>query len=196
MNQLLDDTRNLTCALEATLMTPPVPLAELDIAAPGAYVMLYAGALDIYARVRRPGGRNDLRPIAGAGGAPLYVGSAKELRERAGRYRTKLRSRVDLHVNDMLVVAMPTVSHAGALYIEGLLIEAFTPVWNEPWLSGFGSKPQGSSRTRHQRTSTWQTLHPTTDNPDSEPGMVAELRARAASHLRLTVHAAMTVSLV
>lgn len=198
MNPLLDEVRNLTCALEATLTTPPVPLAELDANAPGAYVMLYCGDLDVYARLRRPGGRDDLRPIAAGGGAPLYVGSAKELRERAGRYRTKLRGCIDVHVEDMLVVAMPTASHAGALYVEGLLIAAFAPVWNEPWLSGFGSKPQGSIRTRHQRVSAWQTLHPAVNDcgaPAADTSSAAHLRTRAANHLNLTVPGALTIAL-
>ena len=126
------------------------------------------------------------------------MGSAKELRERAGRYRTKLRECVDLHVDEMLVVAMPTTSHAGALYIEGLLIAAFAPVWNEPWLSGFGSKPQGATRTRHQRVSAWQTLHPTTGIRavhGHRSDAVADLDARTRSHLKLTVPAAMTIAL-
>lgn len=184
-NQPLNETRDLINALEAALTTPPIELAEMDARRPGAYLMLYRGRLPYYARVQRPGGRRDRRPIATGGGAPIYIGSASQLRGRTGRYMKKLPCSINVSADDLLVVPMPTSSHAGALYLEGLLIAAFQPVWNQPWLAGFGSQPQGRTRVTHQRASAWSRFHMRAghEDPDADRALVTRIR----QHLDLTV---------
>jgi hypothetical protein len=89
----------------------------------------------------------------------------------------------------LLVVALPTRTLAGALYLERLVMDVFRPVWNQPFLSGFGSKPQGTTRTRHQRIPRWSVLHP---GRHSVPQTVLNeqrdrLAQRVAEHLQATV---------
>lgn len=186
---VLNEKRDRCRAIEAVLATAPVPLAELIDPAPGTYVLLYRGALDLYSRLRRPCHQDDLRSMSEAGGAPIYVGSASSLRERRRRHERNVRACIDVDSNDLLVVALPTRTLAGALYVERLLMDAFRPVWNQPFLSGFGSKPQGTTRTRHQRIPRWSVLHPgrhsvpQTANDEQR----ARLAQRVTEHLQATV---------
>ena len=147
-------------ALETALFASPVPLEEVTTSSPGTYLLLYTGNLAMYGRLRRPGGSGDLRAISEAGGAPVYVGSAKSLCERRGRHENNLRRCHDISTDDLLIITLPTPSEAGARYVEQLLMDTFRPVWNESFVSGFGSKPQGISRTLHQRPPKWSILHP------------------------------------
>ena len=156
----LNEKRHCERAIEAALCASPVRLEEVTTSSPGTYLLLYTGNLPLYDRVRRPGGSDDVRSISEAGGAPVYVGSAQSLCERRGRHENNLRRCHDITTDDLLIITLPAPSEAGARHVELLLMATFRPVWNEPFVSGFGSKPQGTSRTKHQRPPKWSILHP------------------------------------
>lgn len=164
-------------------------LCEVTERGPGAYLMLYCGDLDMYAPVARSADRTS---IIDAGGYPIYAGSASSLRERRQRHVLNLRGLRDLSEDDLRLVVIPTTSVAGALYVEELFIKAFQPVWNQPWLAGFGSKRQGRVRERGQRVSAWNVLHPGryVDPAAPMPATTrAELSAKVVDHLERTVSA-------
>ena len=195
--RLLNEDRDRTVAMEALLLTPAVPLDELTHRSPGAYVLLYRGDLPLYELARRPRGRTDLRSISEAGGAPIYVGAATSLAERRGRHEKNLAPCSDIGDDDLLAVALPTSSVAGAFYIERLLMATFRPVWNEPFVSGFGSKPQGASRTRHQRVPRWSVLHPGRHRSvaATDAGHRRRLQQQVVDHLNRTVNDALRVAM-
>lgn len=184
--ELLDEKHHRTVAIEALLWTPPVTLSDVTADSPGSYVLLYSGALSLYDRLRPDPSRVQRRdPLVISGGAPLYVGKARSLGVRMSQHIKYLQSCLDVSSEDLMVIALPTASEAGALYIEGLLAAAYRPVWNQPWLSGFGSKPQGVTRTRHQRVPPWSVLHPGRRVLDERVHRPAreELRCRVTRHL-------------
>jgi len=195
---LLDEQRDLASAVEAVLFAAPVRLEELSHRSPGAYVLLYVGDVECYQRLRRPGGRNDRRPIASAGGAPIYIGSARDLGERRNRHVANLAGCVDISPADLLIIALPTATKAGGVYLETALIDSvFHPIWNTPVLSGFGSRRQGRSREQHQRVSTWNLLHPgrhvhaKAPRPDID---LNDLRTKVRHHIAATVTDPFTIS--
>lgn len=154
---LIDERRDLAVAAEHAVNAPVRHLDAVATRGPGAYLLLYCGSLKIYASVAYRGNGGS---IVQEGGFPIYVGSAASLRERRQRHQRNLRGLVDMSEADLRIVAVPTPSKAGAVYLEQLFIDAFLPVWNEPWLAGFGSKRQGKTRERGQRVSPWNVLHP------------------------------------
>lgn len=157
---LLDERGDLLRGVEAALLCRPLPLDEVTDPSPGGYLLLYRGELDCYQRLARPGGVDDRRCLIEAGGYPIYAGSASALGQRARRHVLNVRACVDISSDDLMMVTLPTATPAGALYLEAMLIAAFRPVWNQAWLAGFGSQPQGSARRRHQRVPAWNVLHP------------------------------------
>ena len=154
---LLDERRHLVVAAEHALNAPVLPLDAVTARGPGAYLLLYCGPLDIYTSIAY---RGEGGSIVRDGGFPIYAGSAASLRERRQRHQRNLRGLRDVNEDDLRIVVAPTPSKAGAVYLEQLFIDAFRPVWNEPWLAGFGSKRQGRTRERGQRVSAWNLLHP------------------------------------
>ena len=154
---LLDERRHLVVAAEHVLNAPVLPLDAVTARGPGAYLLLYCGSLEIYAPIAY---RGEGGSIVQDGGFPIYTGSAASLRERRQRHQRNLRGLEDVDEDDLRIIAVPTPSKAGAVYLEQLFIDAFRPAWNEPWLAGFGSKRQGKTRERGQRVSAWNVLHP------------------------------------
>lgn len=195
---LLDERGDLLRGVEAALHRRPLPLDEVVDPSPGAYLLLYRGSLDQYRRVARPGGVGDRRSMVEGGGYPAYAGSAATLRQRARRHVLNVRPCADIAADDLVMVTLPTAAPAGALYVESALIASFRPVWNQPWLSGFGSQPQGAAHRRHQRVPAWNILHPgrrfdaDAPRPDVTQTTLAE---RVVEFLTATVPAAFTFPL-
>jgi len=192
---LLDERGDLLRGLAAALHRPPLPLTAITDPSPGAYLLLYRGPLDEFRRVARPGGVDDRRSMVEGGGYPIYAGSASSLGQRVRRHVLNLRPCVDVTADDLLMVPLPTATPAGALYVEAALISSLRPVWNEAWLAGFGSQPQGAARRRHQRVPPWNVLHPGRrfDSAAPRPDITREALAdRVVEFLAATVPAAFT----
>lgn len=186
----LDERRHLITASEEALSARVLPLAALRTPAPGAYLLLYRGTNEIYQPITYRGAGGS---IVEEGGYPIYAGSAVSLRERRRRHQRNLVGLRDLAEDDLRIVAVSTLSKAGAVYLEQLFIDAFRPVWNEPWLAGFGSKRQGRTREQGQRVSPWNVLHPGrfVDHRAPRPTVTRDqLHRRVADHLTSTVSAA------
>lgn len=195
---LLDERGDLLRGVEAALHRRPLPLDEVVDPSPGAYLLLYRGQLEQYQRLARPGGVDDRRCMVQAGGYPIYAGSATALGQRARRHVLNVRPCVDIAADDLLMVPLPTATPAGALYVESALIATFRPVWNEGWLAGFGSQPQGAARRRHQRVPAWNVLHPGRCFEDDAPRpdvTQATLAERVVEFLDETVPAGFTCAM-
>lgn len=159
--ELLDERRHLERAIEALLWTRPVRLREVSAASPGAYALLYTGDAEMYERLRPATSRGRRHePLVISGGSPIYIGKSRGLQTRMAEHIRNLGLCTDLGADDFLVITLPTPSEGGAVFFESLLTAAYRPVWNEGWLTGFGSKPQGTSRTEHQSVPAWSVLHP------------------------------------
>lgn len=143
--------------------------------APGIYFVFYRGRLATY------------RAVAD-GTYPVYIGSAQDLGERFRRHRRNTSQVTNLRRGqDLLVVPLMLHSVAAARYVEGLLVDRLEPCWNQPWLSGFGSRPQGATRA-DQAPPRWNALHPGRavghgDDRTCRP----RLRRRLIAHLADTV---------
>lgn len=133
-------------AIELLRDAAPLPLTDRPDRSPGAYGVEIHGRHDLY----RPPPQGQL----------LYVGSGQDLRDRHGRHRISLESVDGLDPDRIRIRCLLTPSSATALLVERLLIARLRPVWNEPWLSGFGSRQQGRTRTAGQRRTAWDVLHP------------------------------------
>lgn len=139
---------------------------------PGCYVLFYSGGHPLYRR-------------AGASAVAMYIGAATSVADRLGRHRVSLAPVADLTIDDFLVVALPTRSIGQATYVEYLLAAELRPVWNDFRLRGFGSRAQGSIRSRGQTRSPWDTLHPGRPWATGPYGHdVAELRRVARDKVR------------
>lgn len=145
----LDERRLVSNALEQLDATSSLPLVDAVQGGPresGVYLLEYLGAHPLYERFARSE-------------TPIYTGSTNALHDRLMRHRRSLTQVVDLDVSDfsIKIIECPSV-HAASL-LEGLLVDAAAPLWNQRWLAGFGSRAQGPGRVRHQRRSAWDTLH-------------------------------------
>ncbi|WP_373070671.1 Eco29kI family restriction endonuclease [Gemmatimonas sp.] len=185
---VFDERPVLALTLDASLHTVAQPLSSPHPKSPGAYLQLYRGFHPLYERIAVPKFGNV--SLAAASGWPIYAGSTLSLHERAGRHRKNLASVIDLEVDDFLTVLLPTETLAGALMIERLVIDQFRPVFNQPFLGGFGSGAQGGSRHDTQKTAPFSVLHSgrraCTGTPTVTP---RELADRVESHLSDSVPA-------
>lgn len=170
---MIDETAVRDELLDMVHRTTPEPLTTINPTGdPGTYLLVYAGALALY------------RPIARHW--PIYVGSAISLSERMGRHRRNLADVEDLDIGDFAVVTIPTCSHHLGVYLEALATTEFRPVWNQPFLSGFGSRFQGRARA-HQRRAAWSVLHPGRRCSSGTPLYSrVELAELARQHIALT----------
>ncbi len=172
---LFDTDADRFASLDEALFQHRYPLT--DHRAPreaGTYLVFYDGPLRIYA------------PVAGAV-FPVYVGAAYELAERVARHRRNTRAIESLAGGgDLYVLTVPTGDFAGAIYAEELLRRLLLPVWNEPFLGGFGSRAQGATRTR-QSPPPWSLLHPGRAVGLGDLGVTRrEVETRACRHLEAT----------
>lgn len=155
---LFDENPIRARVLDAALHTAPRTLADRLSAEPGAYLHIYRGSLPLYERV---GVRErEASTLALSHGWPIYAGSSRSLSERNRSHRGNFVDVRDFDSDDFLVVALPCHSLAGALMAERIFIETFRPVFNQPWLGGVASRPQGASREHTQATAPFSVLHP------------------------------------
>lgn len=147
---LFDDEADALDLLDEALTAGHVPLTEAAVRGPGAYLLFYVGALDLYG------------PLVAARW-PIYVGcSEADLGSRLGRHRRSLVAAEGLRAEDFRVIALECATDARAVFAERCLISTLGPVlWNQRWLAGFGSRnPSGPSMQRRGRRSAWDTVHP------------------------------------
>ncbi len=138
-----------TDTLDEALWAGRFPLFSEWAPTPATYLFFYVGSLPLYA---------PLTADCAAGTWPIYIGSTRDLRDRMSRHRRTLLTAVDVTADDLVVAALPRPSLAHALFAEHLLLEILeTILWNQTWLAGFGSRPQGARR--RGRLSPWRTLH-------------------------------------
>jgi hypothetical protein len=112
---------------------------------PGVYLIAYRGPLPLYHQLA-------------ATRYPVYAGKGDNLADRMNRHRANLAAVTDLHTDDLEARWLHT-SAAQAGYYEALLHHMLRPLWNQPWLAGFGSRYPGAQRLG-ARTPAWSVLHP------------------------------------
>jgi hypothetical protein len=139
---------------------------------PGTYLLRYHGRLSLY------------RPVSETV-FPVYVGSARCVRERLHAHRRSLNSTVGLSPDDFSAIVLRAPSHPFAVYAEALLIDAWRPAWNIT-AKGFGSAGQGRARAL-QRQPDWVVLH-----PGREAGTGPTTTTRLDVHRRVGAHLAAT----
>lgn len=170
--ELYDPTRLGLLTLDALFHAPLNRLDDVRAKDPGVYAHYFVGTHPLYEPAR---------------GWPVYLGAADSLRARNLRYRKTLRPVLDIAIEDILVAAIPLPDLGAALHAEQLLTDLLTPVWNQNWLRGYGSKYLGEKRLG-QTVAPWSVLHPgrTAGNGPSrlEAGTLAR---RVEEHLRRTV---------
>lgn len=163
--------------LDEAMRSPKQPLdsSERWERTPGIYFVFYRGALAPYSAVADAT-------------YPVYIGSAQDLGERFRRHRRNTAAVVSLHGGrDLLLLPAVLHSHAAARYVEALLVQRLEPCWNQTWLSGFGSRPQGATRAG-QVPPPWNALH-----PGRTVGKGDDLISRSLVRRRLVSHLAGTV---
>lgn len=107
---------------------------------PGAYAFFIAS--ERLAEIHRRGAMASLV----RGELLAYCGSSQRgLRGRLGRYRQSLRGVLEL--TELWVAVLPAASAASALFIESVIVEAWSPALNS---TSFGCKIPGKNRV-HQR---------------------------------------------
>jgi len=90
---------------------------------------------------------------------PVYAGSAHDLRQRMRRHAGTLDGAEGIDLAQVLAVTIPTRTSAGALFGEAVALDAWRPLWNQPRLTGFGSRYPGRNRVRSQTPTAWDGLH-------------------------------------
>lgn len=146
------------------------------------------GAYLVFMRIHHPRDRagllGELYPVRDLqlGRWPLYIGSGHV----GDRTRRHSRSLEDCGIDPELfaVATIPTASLAHARFVELTLIESLpTPIWNESWLSGFGSRTIGPARVDGGQTeSAWDCVH-------GRRSWARTLRPRDRAELRARIHA-------
>ena len=184
--RMLDEQQDQIRVIETALRTRPVPLTSVRDRGPGAYMHVYSGDIECLARARRPGGRASTGSLTENGGHPCYAGSGKRLSERTRRHEMNMIPVIDFDVRDFSVIILPTLTYAGARYVEELLLAAFVPVLNFA-VRGYGSRSQGSKRTS-QMMCEFNVLFPGRRGcTGATPVTADELRERVIVQLERTV---------
>ena len=163
------DKLNLANSIAGALLTLDVsPLSEVDmIVGAGVYAIYYTGDSELYAPLSALNSN-------GAFQQPIYVGKAipkggrkgglsldasqgKALRDRLKQHATSINEVNNLDLSDFFFRAL-VVEDIWIPLGENVLIEQFSPVWNQV-IDGFGNKTPGGRRAT-QRKSPWDILHP------------------------------------
>lgn len=149
----------LTRALDAALHNPSQPLSGCHHPdGPGAYLLLFRGRHPLYQRIAVSA--CDGISLASTNGWPIYAGSGLSCSERAQRHTGNLADVVDLDAEDFVTVTVPTETLASALMVEKFYVAHFKPAFNQSFVGGFASRPQGQSREKTQATAPFSVLHP------------------------------------
>lgn len=131
----------------------------------GVYGLYYLGNNKLYISLAKQANHNK----------PIYIGKAVStgrrtgiIREQemsvSGRFRDHAQSinaADNLRIEDFLCRFIFIGAEEEGLIdaLESGLIKKFQPIWNSPYLAGFGNHDPGSGRYNQQR-SFWDTLHP------------------------------------
>lgn len=193
------DKRNLAESVtEAMLARPVEPLPPLPFVGAGIYAIYYTGSFPLYREIA-------VRNAEGAFRQPIYVGKAVPEGARKGgmgfdsdpgralwkRLCEHAKSVADAHNLDSasFFCRFLAVDDIWIPLAESLLIERFTPLWNQA-LDGFGNHAPGKGRYNQQK-SPWDTLHPGREwaeklqkNVCDVEGIEAKVRAFIAEHYR------------
>ena len=114
----------------------------------------------VYAIFLNPSFKFPIYQEAISNNAAVYFGSAKNLAKRMNDYRNRLSNRVaSMPLDALLVAGLSMHCRFEAEAVESRFIESDKPVWNQTWMSGFGSKVQGKNRQK-QKKQPWDELHP------------------------------------
>lgn len=122
-------------------------------------------------------------PLLLRGEQPIYAGSAVNLAERERRHLKTLGGAADFDLPRLRILPLVTTSVAAALYVEAVLTAVLRPVFNEPNLSGLGSRCQGALRVRGQRVSAFDCLHRRPWAASPPLGAVVAARLALAAHV-------------
>ena len=183
--EMFDQSEGRSRVLDELLSRPRIRLTEMGSAVgkdPGFYALFYRrqrnGPLPIELY---PYGLVDMATY------PLYLGCAADLRCRIGEHRRNAEPVESLNGGaDLLVARVPVSQYADCVWAEQALVEMLLPLWNMPWLAGWGSRWQGRSRAS-QTPPPWSVLQP---GRRVGCGVVqvsaAELAVRAEAHLAAT----------
>ncbi len=163
------DKLNLAKSIEAELLTRKTkPLAAAgDIAGAGVYAVYYDGPFAPYLPTRASR-RDDTnaRPIyvgkavpkgARKGGLTTQPGRSRALADRLGQHASSIDECENLSLSDFYVRHL-VVDDIWIPLGENVLIQRFSPVWNQA-VDGFGNKDPGRRRAT-QFKSPWDVLHP------------------------------------
>lgn len=174
----------------ATLLaSAAIPLAELKpFYGSGVYAIFYDGDYDAY------------RPLVGHR-TPIYVGKSSPDDPNATDPKAqgiKLFGRLSEHAKNIGLAENLNLRHFSCRYlvvagrwataVEDLLIGRFRPIWNNETGIAFGLGKHGdSAKTRVNKRSPWDTLHPgrkwAKDSPPYDLS-VDEIKAQIAEHFK------------
>lgn len=163
------DKKNLGISVADALLDRPVhplPPSQKFLGA-GVYAIYYTGSFSPYSRIAAVNKKKQSK-------LPIYVGKAVPSGARKGGFElglspgTKLYERLSEHASSIVRAENLNISDFHCRYIivddiwiplgETLLIERFSPIWNQV-LDGFGNHDPGKGRYNQQR-SLWDVIHP------------------------------------
>ena len=150
------DKENLGTSVADALLdraVHPLPPSEKFFGA-GVYAIYYAGSFPPYSHIAALNKNKQFK-------LPIYVGKAAPSGTRKGGFRLglsqerKLHGRLSKHASSIIQVANLSISDFHCRYIivedifiplgEALLIERFSPIWNQ-LIDGFGNHTPGKGR--------------------------------------------------
>ena len=133
----------------------------------GVYGLYYFGDYPLYTSIAAQN--------KATGDRPIYIGKAVSTGRRTGVSREQemsIAGRVREHSQSINAARNLNIEdfHCRFIFLQGTeedlievlesrLIKKFQPLWNSPYLAGFGNHDPGSGRYNQQR-SAWDTLHP------------------------------------
>lgn len=174
----IDDDHLIQRVISASLAAERQPLVKADLpAGPGGYALFLGPG-------EGPVGICDtlLAPMA-TGEMPLYAGAAVDLAGRAARYKSpaSLAGAQDFPMERVWIAAVPTRTTAGAVCVEAVLIAAFQPPFNQPALSGLGSRVPGRNRIAASRVTAFDALFRRTWAGTASPIRICSARLALAA---------------
>jgi hypothetical protein len=165
------DKRNLEVSVANALLARipnPVPPGAMFLG-PGLYALYYTGDFPAYRSVSLKSKPRRETPIYVGKAVPSgarknafgrYIAPERVLYDHLVEHANSISKTKDLEVADFLCRYL-VVDDMWIPYVESLLIERFSPVWN-CLIKGFGDRDPGKGRYQGQMQS-WDVLHPGRD---------------------------------
>jgi hypothetical protein len=167
----------------AMIAQPRSPLTEIErFYGSGIYALYYSGEFSAYAPIR-----GTETPIY-VGKADPQAGNAKTPRQQGERLSSRLKDHAraigkassTLSLEDFQYRSL-VVQSGWQEAAEAYLIRLFQPIWNDETRIAYGLGKHGDDpKTRSNKRSPWDTLHPGRDWAHRDPGM---LDARAVPEI-------------